>query len=115
MNIDPSAPLARRVSESKDGRSAATGLKGNSCPKCGDGGGVLESRSIAASIGVVRRRRRCDSCDEDWTTFEVASEDLEELKTYLEQYSSFKARVDQMVEDLNGFDEARCAQDFPTN
>lgn len=59
--------------------SKAAGLYGNACPSCGDGGTVLESRGIESSIGVIRRRRKCQSCEQRFTTLEVREDDILEL------------------------------------
>lgn len=47
-----------------------------SCPKCGHlKSDCTDSRPIRGG-SAVRRRRRCVSCKERWTTYEYASADL---------------------------------------
>lgn len=50
---------------------ALGGSNGPSCPTCGKlGSDVVDSRPIR---GNVRRRRRCLSCDNRFTTFEIVA------------------------------------------
>ena len=56
------------------------------CPVCGAGEhGVKDSRPAR---GTIRRRRKCQSCNHRWTTYEIAA-DLDEL-----------IRFDAMLQDL---------------
>jgi transcriptional regulator NrdR family protein len=45
------------------------------CPTCGRKSMVVDSRPNAASLGAIRRRRRCLPCNRRWTTIEVLPDD----------------------------------------
>ena len=51
--------------------------RGMVCPKCGSATRVFDSRPI---LGSVARRRRCLSCAESYTTFEVPLERMERVE-----------------------------------
>lgn len=51
------------------------------CPKCDkDGLKASDTRVLEGSMWIVRRRRFCESCDKDFTTYEVLSEDYDFMK-----------------------------------
>lgn len=45
------------------------------CPSCGCKSQVYDSRPNAASLGAIRRRRKCLYCKRRWTTIEVLPDD----------------------------------------
>ncbi len=82
------------------------------CPKCDADSGVLESRAVAKTIW---RRRKCLSCGERWSTYEVtkATVDMvlhmekyvgaiEKLGVYIKEISSKLPHTGIKKGDVNG-------------
>ena len=72
------------------------GFHGSTCPKCGDAGSTLETRMIPRSIGVVRRRKECQSCQERFTTLEVRIDELRDLMAAPEKYNQLVSLLDEL-------------------
>ena len=78
------------------------------CPRCGFGSVVVDSRPAPTGR---RRKRRCVPCDVNWVTLEVIELEVPpilemELKLLRREMANNLARLDEMLEVLGGRSQA---------
>lgn len=76
--------------------SASTGLYGNACPECGQKSEVLETRYASSSLGVPRRTRYCQECQLKFVTYEIRSDDLDQLISLLRKIEFLTNKLDEV-------------------
>lgn len=75
------------------------------CSECGGESSVKDSRPAS---GTIRRRRRCDKCGLNWTTFEIDREAILKLRAASRLFTAMeeeRKRIEELVKVVSGFDD----------
>jgi transcriptional regulator NrdR family protein len=84
-------------------RSVGHIIDGVQCPRCNGESSVIDSRDGETSR---RRRRKCNSCEHRYTTYEVHADDYERLQTFKLDTTQFDLVISLLSQIKSQFGDA---------